>query len=382
MTLLIFILILSVLVLVHEFGHYITAKKLGIRVEEFGLGIPPRILSKRVGETLYSLNLLPFGGFVKVTGEDLETDGIDSAEASKMKMDPRSFASRSPGQRMLVLGAGVFMNVVLAVAVFYMVLSLSDFKTQYIPVLFEHKFKYGTERQVGTVVTAMLDESNAKLAGIEIGEVVTAIDDMQVNTVEDLRSALKGKVGNDVKVTLRDIGAGYLSEPRDIYMKPQADEEGNAILGVYLTKAVSIDYSQGYAKYFSGFLHAYNVVDFSTKTLGKLIGVSVETRNLAPVSQSVSGPVGIYELIGGLIEYGGARLWISLLDFVGLMSISLAFINILPLPALDGGRMLFVVIEKVKGSPLSPKLEAKLHQYGFLALLGLLLLVTIKDILR
>ena len=127
-------------------------------------------------------------------------------------------------------------------------------------------------------------------------------------------------------------------------------------------------------------MHAYNVLDFSVSSLGKIISMSFKERSMDAVSQSVSGPVGIYELVGGLIKYGGSRVVLSLLDFIGIMSVSLAFINILPLPALDGGRILFVGIEKLLGKPLSPRFEATLHRIGFILLLGLLVLVTIKDI--
>src|SRR3989344_1429135 len=168
MTLIIFILILSVLVLVHEFGHYIVAKKLGIRVEEFGLGIPPRMFGKQIGETFYSLNWLPFGGFVKVTGED--------PDDNQAVLDQRSFASRTSGQRAAVLLAGVFMNMVLAVALFYAVLISSGFRTQYIPLIFDHDFKLGESQVLGTVVTGMLDGSTAQKSGIQIGEAILEID--------------------------------------------------------------------------------------------------------------------------------------------------------------------------------------------------------------
>lgn len=375
MTLVIFLLILSLLVLVHEFGHFIIAKRLGIRVEEFGLGIPPRIFAKQIGETVYSLNLLPFGGFVKVTGED-------SSEAVGGVSDPRSFAAKKPGQRALVLGAGVFMNLALAIAVFYIVLFSSNLRTQYIPTIFEHKFKFGTEYKIGTVVGAVMPDSAAQKAGIEAGETVLSVGGATVSDVKELRAALVGKLGQEVVVRLQDVRNDLNGPIREVRLKPQTDKDGNVILGVYLTEAVSIDYSKPYQKPLAGFLHTYNVLDFTVSSLGKIIGMSFQEGSLDPVSQSVAGPVGIYELIGGLIQYGGKRVVLSLLDFIGIMSVSLAFINILPLPALDGGRILFVAIEKVLGRPLSPKIESATHRIGFALLLGLLVLVTIKDIVN
>ena len=127
MTLLIFILILSLLVLIHEFGHFITAKKSGVRVEEFGLGLPPRIWGKQLGETLYSLNWLPFGGFVKLTGEDDDGNGLN---------DEKSFSSKKPSRRALILTAGVLMNFILGIFLYYVFLISNGFKSFYLPLIF------------------------------------------------------------------------------------------------------------------------------------------------------------------------------------------------------------------------------------------------------
>lgn len=374
MTLLIFILILSVLVLVHEFGHYIVAKKLGIRVEEFGLGIPPRVFGKQIGETFYSLNWLPFGGFVKVTGED--------PDDTQAVADPRSFAVRKPGQRAAVLLAGVFMNMVLAVVLFYAVLISNGFRTQYIPLIFDHNFKLGESQMLGTVVTGMVDGSSAQKADIQIGEAILEVDGAAVKDVHGLREALKGKLGKDVDIKLQDVRVDYNGSVRTIKIKPQADENGNVVLGVYITKAVSLSYTKPVEKVFAGFLHSYNVLDFSISSLSSLIGLSYAEKSITPVSQSVAGPVGIYQLVESLLSYRDNKVIYRILDFIALMSVSLAFINVLPFPALDGGRVLFVLIEKIKGKPVSPKIESAMHRWGFMLLLLLLILVTIKDVIR
>ncbi len=374
MTLIIFILILSLLILVHEFGHYIVAKKLGIRVEEFGLGIPPRMFGKQIGETFYSLNWLPFGGFIKVTGEN--------PDDTPTVFDPRSFASRPPKQRAAVLLAGVFMNLILAVALFYAVLISSGFRTQYIPLIFDHDFKLGESQVLGTVVTGMLDGSSAQQSDIQIGEAILEIDSITIKDVHSLREALKGKLGQEVEIKLQDVRAEYNGSTRTLTVKPQADENGNVVLGVYVTKAVSLSYTKPVEKIFAGFLHSYNVLDFSISSLSSLIGLSYAEKSITPVSQSVAGPVGIYQLVESLLSYRDNKVIFRILDFVALMSVSLAFINVLPFPALDGGRVLFVFIEKVKGSPVSPKIESAMHRWGFMLLLLLLVLVTIKDVAR
>lgn len=377
-TFLVFILILSVLVLVHEFGHFIVSKKLGIKVEEFGLGIPPRIFGKQIGETLYSLNWLPFGGFVKVAGEELE-EGQNEEEAIK---DPRNFMSKSPAQRIAVLVAGVTMNMILAVTIFYIVLGFSGFRTQYIPMIFDYTFPFGHENSIGTVITAMQKDSGSEKAGAQVGEAISSIDNIKVNNVTDVRNALKGKEGKEVSVELLDMRKDILGPTRVLKMVPTLDAKGNAVVGVYLTKATSIEYNTPIDKTFAGFLHSYNVLDYSIKALGNLISFSVKEKTLEPVSESVSGPVGIYNIVGGLLKYGGSRVVLTILDFVALMSVSLAFMNILPFPALDGGRVLFVLIEKIRGRRVSQSVENMFHRIGFLLLLGMLVVITIKDIIH
>ena len=377
MTLVVFILILSILVLIHEFGHFFVAKKLGIKVEEFGLGLPPRVIGKQIGETLYSLNLLPFGGFVKVLGEEAdEESGID------IEHDRRSFAARSPLHRLMVLGAGVFMNIVLAVVLFYVVLGFSNFKTSYIPLFFDYNFRFGHEEIIGAVVTSLEKGSAAEKAGISLGEAILQIDDVQVNNALDIRKALENKGDTEVSVLLKDIKQVDASTTRIVRLVPMLDEKGTPVLGVYLTKSVSLQYNSPTQKLLSGFFHAYNVTAYSLSSFGKLISLSFESKTFAPVSQSVAGPVGIYQVVGSVLEYGGDKVLINLLDFVALMSVSLAFVNILPLPALDGGRMLFVVIEKIRGKKVSPVLEANIHKIGIMFLLGLIVLITIKDIVQ
>jgi regulator of sigma E protease len=378
MTLIVFIIILSILVLIHEFGHFIVAKKLGIRVEEFGLGLPPRLFGKKIGETMYSLNALPFGGFVKVTGEDLG----DAPSLEALASDTRSFMSRNPWQRIAVLLAGVFMNVVLAVSLFYIVLSSVGFKTSYMPVLFDYTFSFGDVNTINTVVTSVEPASPAAKAGIQVGEAILSINRTPVANIIDVRTLLKPYLDRDVSVLLVDLRDGSGGVTRVVVLRPQADSQGNPILGVYLSKAVSLTYAKPRQKMLAGFMHSYNVLGYSINSLGSLFKLSFENKSLAPVSQSVSGPVGIYNIVGGVLSYGGKHVVTNLLDFIALMSLSLAFMNLLPIPALDGGRAAFVVLELIRGKKVSPRLEGALHKVGFMLLFGLLILITIKDIFR
>ena len=148
MTLILFIIILSALVLIHEFGHYYVAKKTGVRVEEFGIGIPPRLFGKKIGETIYSVNLLPFGGFVRLSGED----GVDEDHLEEAISDPENFLSKTPLQRAGIVVAGIVMNALLAVVLYYFFFFFTGFKSLTIPNMFDYEFKFGHVEQINTVV--------------------------------------------------------------------------------------------------------------------------------------------------------------------------------------------------------------------------------------
>jgi regulator of sigma E protease len=376
MTLIIFLLILSVLVLVHEFGHFIVAKRNGIRVEEFGLGLPPRLIGKQIGETIYSFNLLPFGGFVKLTGEDPE----ETEDNPALNKDPRSFSSKTPWQRAAVLVAGVAMNSLLAIVIFYIVLAFSSFKTSYIPMFFDYTFRFGKVETLDSVISDIQPGSGAEKSGIQSGEAILDIDGASVKNVSDIRNVLQGKEGKTVQVRLLDLKTEGDTSIRTVSAIPEKDAQGSAVLGVYLSKSVRINYSQFPLNVLSGVLHAYNVTAYSISAFAHVIGLSYTNRTIAPVSETVAGPVGIYNIVGSVIKYGGSRVVLNLLDFIGLMSVSLAFINILPVPALDGGRLFFVLFEGITKKRINPEVELRLHKIGFALLLGLILLITIKDI--
>jgi len=369
MTILIFILILSLLVLIHEFGHYITAKKSGVKVEEFGLGIPPRIFGKKIGETLYSLNWLPFGGFVRLYGED----SFDE----KLLKDPHSFISKPWYKRLLIIVAGVVMNFLLAIFLYYIFFFYTGYKTFSMPLIFDHEFKFGREEKRNTVIMNILDTSPAFSSGLSLGDTI-----LQVNgtTVSDA-SSIKAQVAKNyesVSVSVEKYPAGDLAT---YTFKPIISENGEPVLGVYLGKSIKLDYTGTKDKLMVGFLHSYNVLDYSMSSLKKVIGMSVSSGDISPVSESVSGPVGIYNIVGSILKYSKGNLLLSLIDFTAMLSLSLGFLNILPIPALDGGRLLFILIELLRGGKkVNQELEAKIHGIGMFLLLSLFVLITIKDI--
>ncbi|MFA5776300.1 MAG: M50 family metallopeptidase [Patescibacteria group bacterium] len=373
-TLIVFILILSLLVLIHELGHFFVARKMGVRVEEFGFGIPPRVWGKKIGDTVYSINALPFGGFVKVAGED-ENGVFD-------KNDMGNFANINPWKRILILVAGVTMNLVLAVSVFYIFFGINNFKTSSLPLLYDYDFKYGRVIKNSTVVFGFEDGSAAKTAGVGLGESITEINGKRVFNVFDVRYQVKDKAGKEIWVKLLDTKK-IKPAIREVKIVPTVDSNGNGFLGVALATSVSIDYGSSLvSKITSGFQHSLNILGYSLSTFSQLVSSSIAQKSVEPVSAGVSGPVGIFAVVGIILNYKGLDAVLGLLDFIAILSLSLAFINILPIPALDGGRAVFVLFEALTRKKVSPKFEAGLHKWGMVGLLALTVVVTAKDVVN
>lgn len=382
LTIILILIIMSALVLFHEFGHFIASKRNDVKVEEFGLGFPPRLWGKQIGETLYSVNLLPFGGFLKIVGEGAENED----EESEYLKDSRSFTSKTPWQKISILSAGIFMNLLLAVILFYIFFIINNFRSFYIPMIFDYKFRFGKEETYKTVVFDMEDDSAAKESGITAGDVILKIDGVGINGVTEMRKALSGKAGKTVKIEVLDIRDRSYSNIRTIEVtpktntNPQTPDEGDSIIGVYLGDAASIVYDKLWERILVAPLHSYNILAYSTIAFGKIIGLSIATKDITPVSSSMAGPVGVFNVIGSVFKGGGPKVFLSLLDTVGIISLGFAFSNILPIPALDGGRIAFKVFEGITKKKVSVDFESKVHQFGMIAILIFAVLITFKDL--
>ncbi|OGD86217.1 hypothetical protein A2164_02490 [Candidatus Curtissbacteria bacterium RBG_13_35_7] len=365
MAILIFIIILSVLVLIHEFGHFIVAKRNGIGVEEFGLGLPPRAWGKKVGETIYSINWLPFGGFVKLVGED-PTDIKREQE--------NSFYIKKVGQRAQVIVAGVFMNLILGVVIFYIVLFAMGFKFSLLK-LSDHKFKF-VEQSTQVLVASINENSPAQKTGIEAGELIISIDGQAIDSIDKLQQVIRANEGKPLEIVLED---SVNNSTRTVISVPEFNEElGAPALGIGLGETVALNYKTLNQKFLSGFTHSYNMVDYSIGIFGKLIGAAISEKDISAVSDNVSGPIGIAAITSQVVSFGA----ISILQFVGVLSLNLAIVNILPFPALDGGRFAFIIYEAVTKRRVHAGFEKWINTIGFAILIGLILLVTYSDILK
>jgi regulator of sigma E protease len=382
-TLLVFLIILSLLVLIHEAGHFFVAKKLGIKVEEFGYGLPPRAWGKRIGETLYSINWLPFGGFVKLYGEDEAGSGSVKVEKKELptKDVDRAFFSRSVPQRAAVVVAGVVMNALLAVVIYYIFLGMSGFKAE-IPLLGDFAFFGVNQTNISEIIiTGTQPGSPAEKARIPEASRVTAINGARVKSAEELSTLIREHTGKEITLSWENT---QTFEKGTATLTPRVHPpKGQGALGIsfFPVETAVLEYKTPVQKTLSGVIHPANLMAYQLVIIKQFIVRSVAEKSAEPIGTAVSGPVGIYNVVGTFIKIPDAKERVlQLLNLTGLLSLSLAFFNVLPIPALDGGRLFFILIEGITRRKVSPKFEAMAHTIGMAVLLTLILLVTFKDI--
>lgn len=354
-SIIIFIFTLLVLVLIHEFGHFLMAKRFGIKVLEFGFGIPPRIFGKKVGETLFSLNLLPLGGFVKLLGED-EAD-------KKVLNDPRSFAKAKVEKRIITVVAGVVMNLLLAWTLFYFVIIQQGFKILYPP----------TEPSV--YIGEVRSGFPAQDAGIKIGDRILTIDGKKMEDVDVAIASIKEKNGQPVKMDIGDLDGNF---KKSITVTPKQNDKGEKLIGVVFSPVGFRVYETHLEKAFSGITYSYDLTRLTFAGLGGLINDLI-SGNYQKASQSVAGPVGLAKVTNSILSAGFEAI-VPYLWFSGVISLTLAIFNVLPVPALDGGRLFFLIIEAVTRKKVHAEIERIVHNVGFAVLIALSLLVALSDI--
>lgn len=384
-TFIVFLIILSILVLIHEAGHYFVAKKFGIKVEEFGFGFPltKAIWQVKKGETYYSFYPVLIGGFVKLYGEDEAGAGrIETKkEVKKDKDEHRAFYNKPLWQRVLVVVAGVFMNVVLAVVVYYGYLGIKDYRES-IPLIGNPPPAVGATQEISTKISVaeIAKNSPAEKAGITPFSLIESINGVTLKDEDTFGRIVKENLGRPVTVVWLD----QKNKKHTATLTPRVNPPKNqGAIGIAFSPARTMTwaYETPVQKAFSGISHPINLMTYNFTALGYLIDVSVKEKDIKPVSQGVSGPIGIGVIVGQVLDIPDLQQRIlTLLNLVGLLSISLAFVNILPIPGLDGGRFFFMAIEAVIRRKLDPKVEGYIHAAGMVFLLALLFLVSIKDI--
>lgn len=355
MSILVFILVLTVLVLIHELGHFLVAKKFKIKVEEFGIGLPPRAFGKKFGETLYSLNWLPIGGFVKLYGEDEAGAGRISSKVKLITNKSRAFYTRSVWQRALVVIAGVFMNFALSVVITSFLLGSVG-----VPIPGDK-----------ITVSQVMKGSPAELAGIKSGDEVVYINSTKVTSNQELIEITRKNLGREITLKLAS-GQGE----REVKITPRKNfPKDQGPMGVVLAQNLVIKKYSWYEAPFAGFVETLKNSKLIVMGIGTLV-VQIVTTGVVP--GEVAGPVGIAQLTGQVVAVGP----LAVLTLLSLLSLNLAILNLLPFPGLDGGRLFFVLIEAVTGRKVHPKFESYAHAIGYAVLIALIILITFHDITR
>ncbi len=375
MNIFIFIVILLVLVLVHEFGHFFTAKKFGIRVDEFGFGFPPKLFSFKKGETEYSINALPFGGFVKIFGENF--DEADMLEVGFLEKDAvskqdysRSFIKKPKYKQAIVLFAGIFANFLLA----WLLFSISFMSG--LPTSVSNQPKGYAIQDVNLVIVSVLPESPAENAGIKSGDKIISVksgkDFLSVIDPDTLKSFIMSHSKKEIEFEyLRGKDKDLLTTKLTPISMTTGDKPtiGIAMDQIGIVKLPIL------RAFWEGLKLDWNVTKGTVVGLYTLIVTGIQGNGSF---SSITGPVGMVGIVGDAYKFG----FVYLLSFTALISVNLAIINLIPFPALDGGRLLFLLIEKIKGSRMNIKITNVANMIGFAILIILMLLVTYHDVVK
>jgi regulator of sigma E protease len=355
-TLVVFIFILGLLIFVHELGHFIAAKRSGIKVEEFAFGFPPRLFAVKRGETEYALNLLPFGGYVRMLGEN---DNDPTAE----KKNHRSYAYQSPWVRVKVVVAGVLMNAVLA----WLLITIG-FWIGMPPVVTAPNDIPRANVQTSVVVAGIMPDSAADKMGLKPGDQIISINNQPMASQDAVSKTTTALKGQQVTVQIsRNEEMQSLSGTLNSEVPP---------LGVQLADDSVVTLPFWWAPIYA----IWETIKAAGAIFVGVMGFFKTLFSQFRVPAEAAGPVGIFYITRSVLDLGFG----ALLNFVAILSINLGVVNILPVPALDGGRLLFIILEKLnKGKKVvSARIENTAHAIGFILLILLILTITYHDVLR
>jgi regulator of sigma E protease len=348
-----FFVILVILVVVHELGHFVTAKMFGVKVLEFGIGYPPKIWGKKFRDTEYTINALPLGGFVRLLGEEDPTD-------------PRSLAAQAHWKRIVVMAAGSFMNVLLPVLLF----AIAYMIPQEIPA--------GQAQ-----VTFVAPGSPAEQAGVQTNDIILAVNGREVRGVTDAAYLIRLNQGETMTWRVRrqldpgatSLGGGGEITEVQVYGR-WAPPEGQGPTGISLGQRGNLTETQQYPIW-EAIPRGFRATMESLVLARNQVFSWIAARNRP---EGITGPVGIAQVTGEVVEQAG---WVKLFELAALLSINLAVLNILPLPMLDGGRIFFVFVEMLRGGRrIAPEKEALVHFIGFVVLIGFVIVISVFDVMR
>lgn len=371
LTIISFLVVLSILVFAHELGHFWTARKFGIKAEEFGFGFPPRvwgIFKNKEGKweqvrgnkeivnppnTIYSINWLPIGGFVKIKGEDGEN-----------AVDEDSLLSKSIWKKSVVMSAGVTMNILLAAVLISIGLMIG------MPQALDDLSPKANVKSRQIQIMQVLSGTPAEKNNFKMSDIIISVDGINFNSTSELQSYVNEHVGQELTYSINRAGSAM-----ELKATPETrPDTGAGGIGISIVETGLVSYPW-YMAIYEGFKTTFIMLWLILVAFYELFKGLILGHGL---SADVAGPIGIATLSGQM-----ARMGISyLIQFTAVLSINLAIINFLPFPALDGGRVLFLIIEKIKGSPVKREVEAVIHNIGFALLMLLVVVVTFRDVAK
>jgi regulator of sigma E protease len=344
-----FIVVLGVLIFFHEFGHFLVARLFGVGVEKFSLGFGPRLIGKKVGITDYRISAIPLGGYVKMVGEEPD------AEIAPEDI-PISFTHKHVAKRMLIVAAGPVFNILLAVIIFFGIFFTSG--------------TFVLKPSVGSVKQG----SPAFAAGLEKGDLITAINESAINSWDEMAEIINASKGEKIKLAVRrgESSQKFSLAPELVTTKNIFGEDAQRyIIGITASGETYSKELNLFQAFSESMIQTYRVTELMVVIIAKLITGDISTDTLG-------GPIMIAQMAGDSAKAGIG----SLISFIALISVNLAIINLLPIPVLDGGHLLFFSIEAVKGRPVSIKVREIAQQIGLFLLILLMILVFYNDISR
>lgn len=344
LNIILFVLILGVIVFIHEFGHFIFAKLNGVYVYEFAIGMGPKLFSKKGKETEYTLRAIPIGGFCQLAGEDLDED-----DAKKVPKNKR-LQSKKVWQRFSIMFFGAGNNFISAILILFFIALVWGGST------------------MSPTITQVTEDYPAYEAGMQDGDVIREINGHKIKTSDDISLYLAIADPTEKSTFVVEKENGYEVTYKFKAKKVKKDGETSYVYGIGMQQEKT-----------KGFVNAIKYTVKKTGSIFKQMAITVGYLFTGGIKlNQLSGPVGIYSIVGETSKAGIS----NVLYLVAFLSINVGFINLLPLPAFDGGHILFLIIEAIKGSPVKPELEEKIHGIGMLLLLLLMVIITINDIIN
>ncbi|HWA51649.1 MAG TPA: M50 family metallopeptidase [Patescibacteria group bacterium] len=339
----------SLLIMFHELGHFLVAKRSGVWVEEFGLGLPPRIFGKKIGDTIYSINWLPIGGFVRLHGETASDQVVYPAKA---------FTNKSKLTRILITVAGIVMNFILAIICFTVIFFVNGVPSN--------------STKLDFIILDVASNSPASISGIKSGDLVEKINNVNINSTDDLKNEINNNKGKEI-----DIEVNRNNKLIDIKATPRINypaDEGS--LGISFDDFHENYFAPVWQRPFVSFWEAIKETATVTKAVVFGLGSAAKSVSQGQAPKDVTGPVGIIAVAKRLAE---EDIW-TLISFVAVVSINLGIVNLIPFPPLDGSRVALVIAEAITKKKLTAKMEERVYTFGFIVLIALSILITTHEL--